>query len=62
MKLAVDWLSILVHHFESVRTIAIHVTVAIWDTTITKQEGNLMSGLWTKANKVPEHINILHRE
>jgi hypothetical protein len=36
------------------------MAVAIWDTTIAEQEGNLMSSLWTKTDKIPEHINILH--
>ena len=60
MEFAVDCLYILADHLESVRTIAVHMAVAIWNTTITEQKGNLMSSLRTKTDKIPEHINILH--
>ena len=42
MELAVDWLAIFVHQLEGVGAIAIHVTVAIRDASITEQEGHLV--------------------
>ena len=41
------------------RAIAVHVAVAIWDSPVTKEEGDLVGGLWTKGDEVPEHIHIL---
>lgn len=59
VELAVDWLSLLVDQLEGVWAIAIHVAIAIRYSPITKQEGNLVCGLRTKRNEVPEHVNIL---
>ena len=42
MELAVDWLAIFVHQLEGVGAIAIHVTVAIRDASITEQKGHLV--------------------
>ena len=39
MEFAVDSFSVVVDQLEGVWPIAIHVTVAIWDTTVTEQEG-----------------------
>ena len=39
--------------------IAVHVAVAIWDSPVTEEEGDLVGGLWTKGDEVPEHIHIL---
>ena len=60
MEFAVDSLPFVVHHFEGVTSIPIHVLVPIRNSTVTEQEAHLMSGLWTKADEVPEHIRILH--
>lgn len=60
MELAVDGLAILVHQFERVGAIPIHVRVAIWDPAIGEQERDLVSGLGTQGDEVPEHICILN--
>lgn len=60
MEFAVDSLPFVVHHFEGVTSIPIHMLVPIRNSTVTEQEAHLMSGLWTKADEVPEHIRILH--
>ena len=41
VELAVDRLPILVHHLECVRSVAIHVAIAIRDATVTEQDGHL---------------------
>ena len=41
------------------RAIAVHVAVAIRDSPVTEEEGDLVGGLWTKGDEVPEHIHIL---
>lgn len=41
VELAVDTLAIGIDQFESVRAITVHVTVAIGQTSITKQERHL---------------------
>ena len=59
MKLAVDGVSCCVHHLKCVGAIAIHVAVAVRDAPVTEEEGDLVGSLWTKGDKVPEHIHIL---
>lgn len=41
VELAVDTLTIGIDQFESVRAIAVHATIAIGQTSITKQERHL---------------------
>ena len=59
MELAVDGASCCVDHLEGVGAIAIHVAVAIRDAPVTEEEGDLVGGLRTKGDEVPEHIHIL---
>ena len=59
VELAVDWCPITIDQLEGVRAIAIHVPVAIWDATVTEQEGHLVGGLWAETDEVPEHVRIL---
>ena len=59
MELAVDRVSCWVDHLEGVRAIAVHVAVAIRDSPVTEEEGDLVGGVWTKGDEVPEHIHIL---
>lgn len=60
VELAVHWFLITVDQLESVRPIAIHVPVAIWNATVTEQEGHLVGGLWAETDEVPEHVWILY--
>lgn len=41
VELAVDGLAVSINQFEGVRAIAVHVTVAVGQTTITEQERHL---------------------
>ena len=59
VEVAVDRVSCCVDHLEGVGTIAIHVAVAIRDASVTEEEWDLVGGLWTKGDEVPEHIYIL---
>lgn len=51
MELAVDALPISVDQFEGVRAIAIHVTVAVWQTSIAEQERHLQRGYRTEETR-----------
>lgn len=51
MELAVDTLTISIYQFEGVRTIAIHVAVAIRQPSITKQERYLHRGHETEDTR-----------
>ena len=46
-ELAVDAADIFVDQFEGVGPAAIHVSIAIWNASVTEQKGHLVSGLWT---------------
>ena len=59
MELAVDSLPFCIHHFESVTSISIHVLVAIRNAAIGKQEADLMGGLRTQGDEIPEHVRVL---
>lgn len=59
MELAVDSLPFVIHQFEGVTSISIHVLISVRNTAITEQEAHLMSGLRTQSNEIPEHIRIL---
>ena len=48
VELAVDGISGLVDQLEGVGAIAVHVTVAIGDASITEEKGDLVAGLGTK--------------
>ena len=59
MELAVDSFSFLVDQLERMGAIAVHVTKAIGDAPITKEEGDLVGGLRPEGDEVPEHVWIL---
>lgn len=58
VKFAVDSLVPGIQKLKCVAAITIHVSKAIGSATIRKQNGHLMSGLWPKRQKVPEHVRI----
>lgn len=41
MELAVHGIAVLIDQFEGVAAVAVHVAVAIRDTTVTEEEGDL---------------------
>ena len=59
MEFAVDSHPFVIHKFEGVTAISIHVLITVRNTTVTEQEANLVSGLWTQSDEIPEHIRIL---
>lgn len=59
MELAIDRLAVLVDQLEGVWAVAIHVSVAIRDASVTEQEGHLVGGLWAETDEVPEHVHVL---
>ena len=60
MELAVESFSIFIDQLKGVRTVAIHVTIAIGYAPIAKKKRDLMSSLWSKGDEVPKHVHILH--
>ena len=59
MELAVNSLAIFVHHLESVGTVSVHVPIAVGDSPVTEQEGDLVCGLRPETEEIPEHVGIL---
>ena len=59
MEFTIIALSIFVDHFEGMRSIAIHVTIPVRNSPVTEQKGDLVGGLRTQGNEIPEHISIL---
>jgi hypothetical protein len=49
----------VVHPSESVGRVPVHVSVAVWSTSVTKQNGDLMESFWRKAPEVESHIRVL---
>ena len=50
---------VLIDKFESMASIAIHVAITFWSSTITEQKHDLMCGLWSQGNEIPKHIWVL---
>ena len=61
MKFAVDSLPFVIHQFEGVASISVHVLIPIGNATITEQEANLMSGFRSKSDEIPEHVRVLQK-
>ena len=59
MELAVCRPPFAVDKFKCMRSISIHVTVAVRDPTIAEQERDLMCGLRTQRDEIPKHVHIL---
>ena len=59
MELAVHGLSMTVDQLECMGAVAVHVTVAVRDPAIAEQERDLVSGLGTQRDEIPEHVRIL---
>ena len=59
MELAIHSLILSIDKLEGVRAISVHVTVSIGSTSITKQEGDLVRGFRSEADKIPEHVRVL---
>lgn len=48
-----------IYHLECVRTIAMHVSKAIWNSPVRKEDHHLMCGFRAQRYEVPEHVSIL---
>lgn len=59
MEFAVACLALCVDEFVRVRSVTVHVTKTVGSASITKQKHDLMGGLGTKGEEVPEHVRIL---
>src|ERR1700733_5918891 len=54
------YFSFIINPFVSMRTVAIHMSEAIRNTPITKEETHLVKRFRTKTPKVPSHVWILN--
>lgn len=61
MEFTPDVIISLVHQLESVRSITIHMSVTIRNTTAAEQEHHLVSSLWTQTDEIPEHVRVLEK-
>ncbi len=59
VEFAVKVFILVVDQLECVRSVAIHVPVAIRNTPIREQEADLVCRLRSQRNKVPEHVLVL---
>lgn len=59
MKLAVNPITGLVDQFDSVSKITVHVSITIWNTTVTHQDHDLMNRLWVLREIVPKYGGII---
>jgi hypothetical protein len=58
VDLNIDKGAIVLDELERMSRVAVHVVVAIWGATITKEDHNLMNRLRVLAEVVPEHVGI----
>ena len=59
MELAVDSMIVCVDQLERVAAVTVHKPIAVWCAAVREQERHLVSGLWTQADKIPEHVRVL---
>lgn len=62
MEFTVHHLVLAVDQLECVRTIAVHMTVAVRDTAIAEEKHNLVRRFGSERDKVPEHVSVLRKE
>lgn len=49
----------VIDKLEGVRTVAVHVTESVGDSTVAEQKHCLMRSFGTQAYEIPEHVGIL---
>mmetsp|Transcript_137763 Transcript_137763/g.194883 ORF Transcript_137763/g.194883 Transcript_137763/m.194883 type:complete len:292 (-) Transcript_137763:39-914(-) len=54
-----ELVTLVIDPLESVRAVAVHVSVAIRGTSVREEDGDLMSRFGGKRQEVPEHVGIL---
>ena len=59
MNLGVDPLARLVDQLHGVATVAMHESVAIWDTSVTHEDHDLVNRLWVLREVVPEGSRVI---
>lgn len=59
VDLSVDPVTVLLHQLESVARVSVLESVSSWDTSVTKEDHNLVNTLWVLTQVVPECIGIL---
>jgi hypothetical protein len=59
VKLAVNPIIVLVDELDGVAIITVHETIAVWDTSVTHQDHELVDGLWILREVVPEHGAVI---
>lgn len=59
VELAVVRLRLGVDELESVRSVAVHVAIAVRDAAVREQHAHLVGGLRAQGDEVPEHVRVL---
>ena len=48
--------------FEGVRSVAVHMTPAVWSAAVREEEHHLVQRLGPKREEIPDHIWVLMNE
>ena len=59
VKLAVYPVSALIDKLDGVAIIAVHEAIAIWNTTVTHEDHDLVDRLWVLREVIPEHGGVI---
>lgn len=59
MEFTVDYVVVGVHQLERMGAVTIHVTMTVGNTSIRKQEHDLVRWLGSQRDEVPEHVGVL---
>lgn len=59
VPLDVEGLAGLVHPLEGVRAVSVHVSVAVGGASVRHEDGELVDGLGSQGEEVPEHVRAL---
>jgi len=59
VELDVEDFSLGINPLEGVRSISIHVSVAIRSTSVREEDGDLVAGFRNEGKEIPEHIGVL---
>lgn len=61
VEFAPDELVVFVDELEGVRSVSVHVTMAVGDAPVAEQEHDLMGRLGSQAQEIPKHVSVLSK-
>ena len=59
MELDPVLVALFVDQFEGVGAVAVHVAIAVRDSAVREEEGDLVHRLPSQRDEVPEHVRVL---